>query len=232
MCTGRPFSFYDQLGRVVPDQLRAFCADRPHHVRCASLSHTRPHDGALASPGSLHHSRSSAGSSFDGTRHSACPRESWKCTPSCARYTPHHARDGNQQPADFPDVRAVVPKRAQQGPGSEALWLRDGTVHVVQGGGDHLLRLSLHADRRRTVRWLGWLISLMREKWRSHRCVCRVSCVVCIHQTNATNTAGGHQHRAQPAAGIRVVCSRNRFVRVLIAHHVTTTASAVAERAA
>jgi hypothetical protein len=33
VCTGRPFSFYDQLGRVVPDQLRAFCADRPHHVR-------------------------------------------------------------------------------------------------------------------------------------------------------------------------------------------------------
>lgn len=31
VCTGRPFSFYDQLGRVVPDQLRAFCADRPHH---------------------------------------------------------------------------------------------------------------------------------------------------------------------------------------------------------
>ena len=41
VCTGRPFSFYDQLGRVVPDQLRAFCADRPHHVRCAlSLSRT------------------------------------------------------------------------------------------------------------------------------------------------------------------------------------------------
>lgn len=51
VCTGRPFSFYDQLGRVVPEQLRTFCADRPHHVRSAFFSReTTASRCALASP--------------------------------------------------------------------------------------------------------------------------------------------------------------------------------------